>query len=142
LELRSLIQEIAVIRRFPSLYRIGLVLAAVGLAVCLVAVAMFAQRFTVEDLATRLLRTVTWGTFGALLTMAGFAVMNVGAVRSGRGFTSVEPGRFPDEAVDPVARREIAAQEEQQVESPPRCLGCGTENRIAARFCDQCGERL
>ena len=132
-------------RSMLSTYRFGLLTSAGGLGLLLAAVIAMAMRPAHVEFFARLRSCLVGGAFGFMLTTIGFALMQIGAVRSGEAFTMLDPARFSEdpgaESVDAEARAEITRAAEDETPSP-RCLACANENRATARYCDQCGERL
>ncbi len=135
-------------RSFFSTYRIGFLGSGLGLALLFVSLVQIGQ----PQEATLLERMQGWGVlaaFGLLATVVGFGVMNVGAVRSGNGYASLDPAQFSEdvpEQVEATARAKIVAasvtDESPLIDRTPKCIACGADNRLGAVYCDQCGERL
>lgn len=134
-------------RSFFNTFRTGLLVSAGGLGLVLIALLTIVRRPADADLAVRLQVCAAVGVTGCLVTAVGFGLMNVGALRSGEAYASIDPATFADDAdhlVSENARSEIVAATMEPGDSAttPRCLACAAENRASARFCDQCGERL
>lgn len=77
-----------------STFRTGLLVSALGVAGLVLAGSLFVTAFVGEGTLARLNWSGPLAIAGLLLTVAGFATMNVGAVRSGSAYRAVD---FPDE---------------------------------------------